>query len=65
MASPDIQRIMQTCLSSKANEAVLIAGSPPLLRFFSEGVRKVQIAPLTPEDIITLVIDSLIPFDAD
>lgn len=65
MASPDIQRIMQTCLSSKANEILLVEGHPPLLRFFSEGVRAVQVEPLTPEDIITLVIDSLIPLDAD
>lgn len=61
MASPDIQRIMKTCLASKANEIRLVAGRPPLLRFFSEGVREIQIAPQTPEDIIAPVIDSMIP----
>lgn len=65
MALPDIQRIMQTCLSSKANEVLLVTGRPPLLRYFSEGVRTIHIEPLTPEDIITLVIDSLIPLDPD
>jgi len=64
MSLPDMQRILQTCLKSEAEEVLLMTNRPPVLRFV-DGIREIQVEPLTAQDVVSLVIDSLVPLIKD
>ena len=48
-----MQRILQTCLKSEAEEVLLMTNRPPVLRFV-DGIREIQVEPLTAQDVVSL-----------
>ncbi len=58
MTSPEIRRILETCLNHNGQEVWLLAGRPPLLRF-RDSVRELVIGwTLSADDIANLILGS-------
>lgn len=57
MKSPEIRRILETCVAEHGLEVWLVAGRPPLLRF-AECVREMRIGKsLSSQEITDLILD--------
>ena len=48
-------RLMQTCVNRKGSDILLIAGMRPFLRIPKLGLSEFQVAPITAEEIATLL----------
>jgi hypothetical protein len=60
MSFPDMQRILQTCLKHEAEEVLLMTDGRRCC-----GLWTAFVEPLTAQDVVSLVIDSLVPLIKD
>ena len=60
MAALKWDRLFETCVKRNATDALLLIGSPPLLRLH-ENWRSLQTEPLTASDLRTMVVEIMKP----